>query len=160
MRFLPGTDEDRLSMSAEAAGVVNDRGRANDAAFTGVIAASSEEVQALARAVRDLVFDVLPQTIEVVWPRQGSVGWGTGAKKFTEQFAYLMPFKRHVTLGFYRGGELADPDGLLPERGGKQVGGTLSMRSLKLTSLDEVARPALRALLDESTRTGVPPPAG
>lgn len=147
-------------MRPEAAGTVNDRGRANDAAFTEVIAASSEEVRALARAVRDLVFDVLPQTIEVVWPRQGSVGWGTGEKKFTEQFAYLMPFKRHVTLGFYRGGELADPDGLLPERGGKQVGGTLSMRSLKLTSLDEVARPALRALLDESTRTGVPPPAG
>ena len=58
----------------------------------------------------------------------------------------------------YRGGELADPDGLLPEKGGKQVGGTLSMRSLKLASIDEVARPALRALLDESTRTGVPPP--
>lgn len=144
---------------AKAAGIVNDRGRSNDGAFASLIAASSEEMQALARAVRDLVFDVLPQTVEVVWPRQGSVGWGTGEKKFTEQFAYLMPFKRHVTLGFYRGGELADPDGLLPEQGGKQVGGTLSMRSLKLTSLDEVARPALRALLDESTRTGVPPPA-
>ncbi len=108
--------------------------------------------------MRDLVYDILPETVEVMWPRQGSVGWGTGAKKFTEQFAYLMPFKRHVTLGLYRGGELADPDGLLPDKGGTQVGGTLSMRSLKLASLDEVARPALRALLDESTRTGVPPP--
>lgn len=145
-------------MNAEAAGVVNDRGRANDAAFNEVIASSSEQVQVLAHAVRDLVYDVLPEAVEVVWPRQGSVGWGTGAKKFTEQFAYLMPFKRHVTLGFYRGGELADPDGVLPDKGGKQVGGTLSMRSLKLASLDEVARPALRALLDESTRTGVPPP--
>lgn len=144
---------------AEAAGIVNDQGRSNDAEFRGVIASSSEEVQALARAVRDLVYDVLPETVEVVWPRQGSVGWGIGAKKFTEQFAYLMPFKRHVTLGFYRGGELTDPDGLLPDSGGKQVGGTLSMRSLKLASLEDVARPALRALLDESTRTGVPPPA-
>ncbi len=144
---------------AEAAGIVNDRGRLNDAEFNGVIASSSEEVRELARAVRDLVYDVLPETVEVVWPRQGSVGWGTGAKKFTEQFAYLMPFKRHVTLGFYRGGDLTDPDGLLPDTGGKQVGGTLSMRSLKLTSLEDVARPALRALLNESTRTGVPPPA-
>ncbi|MGH2427962.1 MAG: DUF1801 domain-containing protein [Candidatus Limnocylindria bacterium] len=142
---------------AEAAGV-NDRGRANDAAFTEVIASSSAEVQALARAVRDVVFDVLPQAVEVVWPRQGSVGWGTGPRKFTEQFAYLMPFKRHVTLGFYRGGELTDPDGLLPEQGNTQVSGTLSMRSLKLTSLDEVRNPALRALIDESTRTGIPPP--
>lgn len=145
-------------MSSEAAGVVNDRGPANDAAFSELIASSSEEVRALARAVRDLVYVVLPETVEVVWRRQGSVGWGTGAKKFTEQFAYLMPFKRHVTLGFYRGGELTDPDGLLPDTGGKQVGGTLSMRSIKLSSLDEVARPALRALIDESTRTGIPPP--
>lgn len=143
---------------AEAAGIVNDKGRSNDAEFSGVIASSSEEVQALARAVRDLVYDVLPETVEVVWPRQGSVGWGIGAKKFTEQFAYLIPFKRHVTLGFYRGGDLTDPEALLPDTGGTQVGGTLSMRSLKLASLDEVARPALRALLDASTRTGVSPP--
>jgi hypothetical protein len=147
-------------MTAGAAGIINDRGRANDAAFAELIGSSSDEVQAMARAVRDLVFDVLPQTVEVVWPRQRSVGWGTGPRKFTEQFAYLMPFKRHVTLGFYRGGELPDPDGLLPDEGGTQVAGTLSMRSLRLTSLEDVRRPALRALIDMSTRTGVPPPAG
>ncbi len=146
-------------MKAKAAGIINDRGRANDAAFAELIASSSDEAQAVARAVRDLVFDVLPRTVEVVWPRQRSVGWGTGAKKFTEQFAYLMPFKRHATLGFYRGGELPDPDGLLPDEGGTQVSGTLSMRSLRLTSIEDVRRPAVRALIDVSTRTGVPPPA-
>jgi hypothetical protein len=85
---------------AGPAGRVNDRGRENDAAFAEIIAASSPAIQQLARAVRNLIYDVLPQTIEVAWPRQGSVGWGTGVKKFTEQFAYLMPFKRHVTLAF------------------------------------------------------------
>lgn len=144
----------------EPAGVINDRGAPNDAAFEGVIENSSAEVQQLARTVRDLVYDVLPQTIEVVWPKQGSVGWGTGPKKFTEQFAYLMPFKRHVTFGFYRGGELPDPDGLLPVSGGAQVSGTLSMRSLKLSSLDDVRQPALRALVEAATKQGVPPPIG
>jgi len=143
---------------AEAAGVINDGGRSNDAAFEGVIGAASPEIQKLARAVRDLVFDVLPQTVEVVWPKQGSVGWGTGPKKFTEQFAYLMPFKRHVTLGFYRGGELPDPSGLLPRSGRRQVAGSLSMRSLKIASLEDVRRPALRQLIHASTRQGVPPP--
>lgn len=142
---------------AEAAGVNNDRGQSDDKAFAELIADSPDHIQALARAVRALVYDVLPQTVEVVWPRQGSVGWGTGPKKFTEQFAYLMPFKRHVTLGFYRGGELPDPDGLLPDEGGRQVSGTLSMRSLKLTSLEDVDRPALRALIEVSTRHGIPP---
>ncbi|MFI6674523.1 DUF1801 domain-containing protein [Kribbella sp. NPDC050470] len=140
---------------AEAAGVVNQEGRDNDADFESVIAESSDHVQSLARAVRDLVYDVLPGTVEVVWKKQGSVGWGVGPKKYTEQFAYLMPFKNHVTLGFYRGGELPDPDGLLPTAGGRQVGGTLSMRSLKLTTLEEVRRPAVRELIAVSTRTGI-----
>jgi hypothetical protein len=142
---------------AEPAGRVNDRGPENDAAFAEIIAGSSPAIQDLARAVRDLIYDVLPQTIEVVWPRQGSVGWGTGAKKFTEQFAYLMPFKRHVTLGFYRGGELPDPTELLPESGGRQAGGTLTMRSLRITSLEQLHDPALRTLIEAATVIGVPP---
>ena len=76
--------------------------------------ARSAVIQQLGFAVRALVFDVLPETVEVVWPKQGSVGWGIGPKKFTEQFAYLMPFAKHVTLGFYHGGALADPARLLP----------------------------------------------
>lgn len=143
---------------ADTAGIVNDVGHSNDTDFSGVIEASSAEVQELARAVRDLVFDVLPQTVEVVWPKQGSVGWGTGPRKFTEQFAYLMPFKHHVTLGFYRGGELPDPAGLLPSSGGRQVAGSLSMRSLKIASLEDVRRPTLRALIEAATQQGIPPP--
>jgi Domain of unknown function (DU1801) len=143
---------------AEAAGIVNRAGRVNDAAFRQTMSASSAEVQELALAVRDLVFDVLPQTVEVVWPKQRSVGWGTGPKKFTEQFAYLLPFKRHVTLGFYHGGELPDPAGLLPSTGGKQVTGTLSMRSTRITRLDDVSQPALRALIAAAVHHRVPPP--
>lgn len=144
---------------AEQAGVINDQGRDHDAAFSELIGSSPPEVQDIARALRDLVYDVLPQTVEVVWPRQGSVGWGTGPKKFSEQFAYFMPFKKHVTLGFYHGGGLEDPAGLL-RAGGTQAAGKLSMRSLKITSLDEVARPELRDLLLASTQHGVPPPRG
>ena len=106
---------------ADAAGIVNDRGRADDAAFNDILGASSPEIRVLAQSVRDLVYDVLPETVEVVWPRQGSVGWGTGPKKFSEQFAYLMPFKHHVTLGFYHGGELSDP-GRAPASGRRTSG--------------------------------------
>ncbi len=131
---------------AKSAGIINRDGPVDDVAFRDVIAGSSKEVQELALAVRGLVFSVLPQTVEVVWPKQGSIGWGTGPKKFSEQFAYLMPFTRHITLGFYRGGGLADPSGLL-RAGGRQVSGTLSMRSLKITRVADVDEPALRALV-------------
>ena len=144
---------------AESAGVVNDKGAANDTAFDGILTGSSLAVQELARAIRALIYDVLPETVEVVWPRQGSVGWGTGPKKFTEQFAYLMPFTKHVTLGFYRGGEIPDPESLLPTTGGTQVSGTLSMRSLKISTLEQVQRPALRRLIEAATRQAIPPPA-
>jgi len=108
-------------------------------------------VKQLAYAVRDLVFDVRPETVEVVWHRQGSVGWGIGPKKFSEQFCYFMPFKRHVTLGFYYGGELPDPAGLL-SAGGRQVSGRLSMRSVKLADVSEVRRPELRELVEAAVR--------
>jgi hypothetical protein len=46
---------------AEPAGRVNDRGREDDAASAEIIAESSDAIQELARAVRDLIYDVLPQ---------------------------------------------------------------------------------------------------
>ncbi len=136
-----------LVAMAAAAGIVNRTGRDDDSAFADALGSSSPTIQAVARAVRDLVFDVLPDAVEVVWPKQGSVGWGVGPKKFTEQFAYILPYSSHVTLGFYRGGELPDPARLLPTKGGTQVSGTLSMRSLKLTSAEDVGRADLRALV-------------
>ncbi len=125
--------------------------------FRQLVAGRSSRVQEVATAVRELVYEVLPEVVEVVWLTQGSVGWGTGPKKFTEQFAYLMPFKNHVTLGFYYGGDLSDPSGLLPTDGGRQASGRLSMRSLKLDSVSDVKNPALRALIAYAA-THIPPP--
>jgi hypothetical protein len=49
--------------------------------------------------VRDLVFDVFPQSVEVVWPRQGSVGWGHRSEEVQLQFCCFTLFKGHVTSG-------------------------------------------------------------
>jgi len=134
-------------MPGSTAAIINRTGRENDAAFNSVMSETSGDIQEVASAVRDLVFEILPTTVEVVWPKQGSVGWGVGPRKFSEQFAYLLPFKKHVTLGFYYGGELPDPAGLLGV-GGRQVSGKLSMRSLKVADASEVHRPELRALIE------------
>lgn len=133
------------------AAVINRAGPGDRLAFESVLARSSDQVKQLAFAVRDLIYDVYPATVEVVWPKQGSVGWGVGPKKFSEQFCYFLPFARHVTLGFYYGGELPDPDGLLGE-GGRQVSGKLSMRSLKITDLSDVRRPGVRSLVEAAVR--------
>jgi hypothetical protein len=57
----------------------------------------------------------------------------------------------------YRG-ELPDPAGLLPTTGGRQASGRLAMRSMKITTLEQVRQPALRALLYEAVRHKVPAP--
>ena len=131
--------------------MVNRAGPSDHEAFDSVLSESSTEIKQLAHAVRDLVFEVLPPTVEVVWSKQGSVGWGIGPKKFSEQFCYFLTFRQHLTLGFYYGGELPDPAGLLGA-GGRQVSGKLSMRSLKIAEIGEVRRPELRALIEAAVR--------
>ncbi len=58
---------------------------------------------------------------------------------------------------FYHGGELPDPQGLLPATGGRQAEGKVAMRSLGISSLDQIRDPAVRALIEAATVTGVPP---
>src|SRR5688572_19774407 len=99
------------------------------------------EIQEIARDLRTLIYEVLRQTVEVVWKQQRIAGYGTGPKKMTEHFAYIAPQKKHVNLGFYYGSELPDPERLLEGTGAL-------MRHIKIRSLDEARKPAVRALLE------------
>ena len=109
------------------------------------------EVQEIAWELRNLIYEVLPQTVEVVWKQQRIAGYGTGPKKMSEHFSYIGPMKKHVNLGFYYGSELPDPDGLM-EGTGKLL------RHVKIRSLDEARKPAIRALLEVAKGHRVPPP--
>jgi hypothetical protein len=110
--------------------------------FHAMVAGSPPGIHDLAVAARELIFTVLPQTVEVVWPRP---------KKMTEHFCWLAPFSRHLVFGFYYGAELPDPTGLL------QGTGRL-MRHAKVATVDELHDPALRRLVEVATRHRVPPP--
>lgn len=122
-----------------------------DAEFRGILEGRSEAVEEIALAARRLVFDVLPQAIEVVWPTQRSAGYGTGPRKMSDQFAWILPYDRHVALAFPYGVELDDPAGLLQGTGAK-------IRNVRLASPDDVARPELRRLLEDAVGHKVPPP--
>lgn len=123
----------------------------DDAEFRGILDGRSADVAAIALAARRLVFDVLPQTIEVVWPTQRTSGYGTGRRKMTDHFAWILPSERHVAMAFPYGVELDDPAGLLQGTGAK-------IRNVRLETLDDVARPELRQLLEAAIRHKVPPP--
>jgi hypothetical protein len=122
-----------------------------DAEFRDILAGRPQAVAEIALAARRLVFDVLPQTIEVVWPTQRTAGYGTGPRKTTDQFAWILPYDRHVAMAFPFGVELDDPAGLLQGTGAR-------IRNVRLTSLDDVARPELRRLIETAIGHRVPPP--
>lgn len=121
--------------------------------FTIIFSTYSPQVQEVGWAARALIFDVLPQTVEVPWVQQKIIGYGTGPKKMSEHFVWVAPAKAHITFGFYYGAELPDPDRLLGGAG-------KLMRHVKLRSLADVQQPALRALLEIAITHRVPPPTG
>ena len=134
---------------AVAEGIVT----SDEGPFTDMVSGSPPEIRELALDARRLIFAVLPQTVEVVWPQQRTAGYGTGPKKMTEHFCWLAPFSRHLVFGFYYGSELPDPTGLLEGTG-------RLMRHAELRVSDELQDPALRRLIELATTHRVPPPSG
>ncbi len=118
--------------------------------FEQILNGYSPNIQELALATRQLIFTVLPQVVEVVWGTQKIAGYGTGKKKMTEHFSWIMPAKNHVTLGFNYGAELPDPKALL-EGSGKLY------RHIKVKSMKDLNNPDLNVLLKFATTYRVPP---
>lgn len=108
--------------------------------WDAALARTNDNGRATASAVRGLVRRLHPGVVEVVWPHQGTVGWGVGPRKMSEHYAYLTVHAAHVNLGFYRGAELPDPAALLGGPG-KQ------MRHMRLDGPDDVNSPEVADLL-------------
>lgn len=125
--------------------------RTDAKAFKAIAASCTPAIAKLALRARALVLDVLPEVYEVVWAVQRNVGYGTGPKKQTEHFCWISPATAHVTLGFNYGVELPDPAKLL-EGTGKLF------RHVKLATLADLERPAVRTLIAAATRHRVPAP--
>ena len=121
----------------------------NSEEFEQAIQSFSAEIQEIARQTRKLIYNVFPDVVEVVWIRQKNIGFGTGPKKKTEHFCWLIPTTNHVNLGFNYGAELPDPKNLL-EGTGKLY------RHYKVKSLENLSNPDLIKLLTYSTTYRVP----
>jgi hypothetical protein len=114
-----------------------------DISFDDIIVSYNPEIQKLAIRLRELIAEVHPEAVEVLWPKQKIAGFGVGPKKMTEHYSYIAPQTKHVNLGFNHGASLSDPDGKL-EGTGK------SLRHVKVYTLEETEQPELRELLREA----------
>jgi hypothetical protein len=104
-----------------------------------LLAKLGSEVADLVRAADDLVHEVDPHVVRVVWPHQGTVGYGVGSAKNSEHYAYLATFARHLNLGFNHGASLA--------HGGLLDGTGKAFRKLTVRSTDDLRDPRLGPLL-------------
>ncbi|SDN11005.1 protein of unknown function (DU1801) [Geodermatophilus siccatus] len=96
-------------------------------------------VAELVRAADALVREVHPDVVRVVWPHQGTVGYGVGPAKNSEHYAYLATFARHLNLGFNHGADL--------EHGGLLEGTGKAFRKLTVRRAEDLRDPRLVPLL-------------
>ncbi len=118
--------------------------------FEKAIQSFSDNIKNIARHTRQLIFTVQPKAVEVVWVQQKNTGFGTGIKKKTEHFCWVMPAGNHVNLGFNYGAELPDPANLL-EGTGKLF------RHIKIKSIEQLSDKDLIKLLKYAATCKVPP---
>ncbi|UCG23941.1 MAG: DUF1801 domain-containing protein [Chloroflexota bacterium] len=97
----------------------------------------------IARRLREIVVEVDPNTVEVVRLGDRAATYGVGPKKMSEGYAYILPHKNWVNLGFYIGATLPDPAGLMEGTGKK-------LRHVKVRSVEDAGRPEIYALLEEA----------
>ncbi len=110
---------------------------------------STPPVREIFAALQALVRDVMPDANEQLDLPDRLVAFGFGPPgggvRMSGLAVALIPHTAHVNVQFADGAVLADPDGMV-EGTGKRI------RHVKCRSIADVARPALRSLLDEQAR--------
>ncbi len=116
-----------------------------DAELAKLLEPHSQAIREVFGALRALVRDVIPDASEQVDlpDRLTAFGFGpAGGVRMRGLAIALIPHTAHVNVQLADGAQLPDPDGIV-EGTGKRI------RHVKCRTLDDVARPALRALLVE-----------
>ena len=108
--------------------------------FDDLLQIAEESLRPIVTALRNVIVEVDPNTREVVRLGDRAATYGVGPRKMIDGYAYILPYKSWVNLGFYQGVDIADPEGLLEGTGAK-------MRHVKIRSLDDALRPTVRALI-------------
>lgn len=108
--------------------------------FEELMQATEPPMQPICERLREVVFELDPDAVEVVRLGDRAATYGLGPQKMKEGYAYILPYAGWVNLGFFKGADLPDPNGLMEGTGAK-------MRHVKIRRLEEAENEALRDLL-------------
>ncbi len=108
--------------------------------FEELLELATEELRPIVIRLKVLILEIHPETCEVVRLGDKAATFGVGPKKMSEGYAYIMPHKNWINLGFYKGALFADQSEMM-EGTGK------SLRHIKMRSLEDANQPEVRSLL-------------
>jgi hypothetical protein len=96
-------------------------------------------------SLRRLIGSVAPEAHEIIY--HDALGYGPTDSGF-DRILYVTVFEKHINLGFFFGGSLNDPEGLL-------VGSGKRMRHIKIGSMQVSENPAIKSLLEQAWADGL-----
>lgn len=99
----------------------------------------------LIEALRRLIGSAAPDAHEIIY--HDALGYGPTDSGF-DRIVYISVFEKHLNVGFFFGGFLPDPEGLL-------VGSGKRMRHIKIRSLQEIENSALTSILAQAWSDGL-----
>ena len=108
--------------------------------FEDLIKITEEHLQPIAMRLREVILDLNPDACEVVRLGDRASTFGVGPKKMSEGYAYILPHKKWVNLGFYKGALLLDKSNLLEGTGKK-------LRHIKIHTLEDANKLEIKELL-------------
>ena len=108
--------------------------------FEDLLETMTPELRPVAVHLKDIIQTLDPNAVEVVRLGDRAATYGVGPKKMSEGYAYILPHAKWINLGFFKGADLPDPDGLLEGTGAK-------MRHVKVRDETYCQNPAIRDLL-------------
>jgi hypothetical protein len=92
----------------------------------------------IVNSLREIVRAAAPKATE-------SIKWGQPVYEENGPFAYIKSSKSHIAFGFWRGAELADPNGML-------VGEGERMKHVKIASMKDIQKKQLQAFVKEALK--------
>lgn len=106
----------------------------------------SAERRAAVDNLRQVIREAAPSVHEIVY--HGALGYGTSTSGF-DRILYVSLSSKHLTLGFFFGTALDDPDHLLQGTGKR-------MRHIKIRRPDDTRNPAVQQLVRQALHDGAP----
>jgi len=113
--------------------------------FEELMETAAIEIQPIGWRLREIIFGIDPKAVEVVRLGDQAATYGVGPKKMSEGYVYIIPHRKWVNLGLYKGAVLPDPDGIMEGTGKK-------LRHVKVRTLVDAERPELRKLIMEAVK--------